>query len=115
VRPPITRQTPPPDREIVVSTPESTDRTTESLTQTGEFTMHTTRRFARCIALPIVSAGILGGAALGLAGMANAGTYSYQPAPRPGIVATPNTIARPPVYIPRHRSHGFVIDIPSAE
>ncbi len=77
--------------------------------------MTTTRRFARCIALPIVSAGILGGAALGLAGMANAGTYSYQPAPRPGIVATPNTIARPPVYIPRHRSHGFVIDIPSAE
>ncbi len=36
-----------------------------------------TRTLARYIALPAVSAGILGGAALGLAGMANAGTYSY--------------------------------------
>ena len=60
--------------------------------------MTTTRIFARYIALPVVSAGILGGAALGLAGMANAGTYSYQPEPRPGIVATPNTVARPPVW-----------------
>jgi hypothetical protein len=80
--------------------------------------MTTTRRFARYIALPAISAGILGGAALGLAGMANAGTYSYQPTPRPGIVATPNTIATPPVIvIPRHRSHGqgIVIDLPSAE
>jgi hypothetical protein len=42
---------------------------------------------ARLIALPIVSAGIIGGAALGLAGMANAQTaqaptgpgYSYAP------------------------------------
>jgi len=78
----------------------------------------TTRRFARYIALPAISAGILGGAALGLAGMANAGTYSYQPTPRPGIVATPNTVATPPViFIPRHRSHnhGFVIDIPSGD
>jgi hypothetical protein len=79
----------------------------------------TTRRFARYIALPAVSAGILAGAALGLAGMANAGTYSYQPTPRPGIVATPNTIARPPVVVmPGHRSHhdrGFVIDLPAGE
>jgi hypothetical protein len=76
-----------------------------------------TRRFARYIALPAVSAGILGGAALGLAGMANAGTYSYEPTPRPGIVATPNTIARPPVVvIPGHRwHHGFVFDVPDAE
>ena len=48
-----------------------------------------TRTLARYIALPAVSAGILGGAALGLAGMANAGTYSYTPSPRPGIVAGP--------------------------
>ena len=78
-----------------------------------------TRNFARYIALPAVSAGILGGAALGLAGMANAGTYSYEPTPRPGIVATPNTIARPPVIvIPRHRWHhdrGLVIDLPAGE
>jgi hypothetical protein len=33
-------------------------------------------RIARYIAPPIVSAGIIGGAALGMAGMANAGTYS---------------------------------------
>jgi hypothetical protein len=78
-----------------------------------------TRSFARYIALPAVSAGILGGAALGLAGMASAGTYSYQPTPRPGIVATPNTVARPPVVvIPRHRSHydrGLIIDLPAGD
>ena len=76
------------------------------------------RSFARYIALPAVSAGILAGAALGLAGMANAGTYSYQPTPRPGIVATPNTIARPPVIvIPRHRHHdgGLIINFPAGE
>ena len=54
------------------------------------------RSLSRYIALPAVSAGILGGAALGMAGAANAGTYSYEPTPRPGIVASPNTIARPP-------------------
>jgi hypothetical protein len=80
-----------------------------------------TRRFARYIVLPAVSAGILGGAALGLAGMANAGTYSYEPTPRPGIVATPNTVARPPVVVlPGHRWHnhhggGFVIDLSPGE
>jgi hypothetical protein len=47
---------------------------------------------ARYIALPAVSAGILGGAALGLAGMANAGTYpTHDPSPRPGIVARPTS------------------------
>jgi hypothetical protein len=81
--------------------------------------MTTSTRFARYIALPVVSAAILGGAALGLAGLANAGTYSYQPEPRPGIVATPNVIARPPVIVvmPRHHGYpageGFVIDAPS--
>ncbi len=78
-----------------------------------------TRSFARYIALPAVSAGILGAAALGLAGMANAGTYSYEPTPRPGIVATPNTIARPPVVVMPghrwHRDHGLVIDLPAGE
>jgi len=46
-----------------------------------------TRTFGRYIALPIVSAGIIGGAALGMAGMASAATqtqpsgpgYSYAP------------------------------------
>ena len=73
----------------------------------------------RYIAVSAVSAGTLGGAALGLAGMANAGTYSYQPTPRPGIVATPNTIARPPVVvIPGHRWHtdrSFSSDVLSGE
>jgi hypothetical protein len=81
--------------------------------------MTTTGRFARYLALPVVCAGILGGAALGLAGTAGAGTYSYQPTPRPGIVATPNVIARPPVMVtPRHhraQGDGFVIDFSSAE
>ena len=78
-----------------------------------------TTTITRSFALPAVSAGILGGAALGLAGVASAGTYSYQPTPRPGIVATPNTIARPPVVvIPRHRSHydrGLIIDLPAGD
>ncbi len=84
--------------------------------------MNTTinRRFARYFALPVISAGIIGGAALGLAGAANAGTYpTHDPAPRPGIVATPRTIARPPVVVmPGHRwhhDHGFVIDMPAGE
>ncbi len=82
--------------------------------------MSATRTFTRYSALPVVSAGILGGAALGLAGMASAGTYSYQPEPRPGLVATPNTIAHPPVIVvPRHRGYqggaGFVIDLGGGE
>jgi hypothetical protein len=79
-----------------------------------------TTRFARYFALPIVSAGIIGGAALGLAGAANAGTYpTHDPSPRPGIVATPNTIARPPVVvIPGHRWHkdgGLIVDSSGGE
>jgi hypothetical protein len=70
-----------------------------------------TTRFARYIALPAISAGILGGAALGLAGMASAGTYpTHDPSPRPGIVATPNVTAQPPVLVypgrQWHRHHG---------
>jgi hypothetical protein len=70
-------------------------------------------RFARCIALPALSATILGGAALGLAGMANAGTYSYTPTPRPGISSGPVVTAQPPAgatpgarwHRERHRVH----------
>ncbi len=59
----------------------------------------TNNMIARYIALPVVSAGILAGAALGLAGMANAATpagptgpgYSYAPSvkARPAPNATP--------------------------
>ncbi|MGO4444315.1 hypothetical protein AB4Z42_13260 [Mycobacterium sp. 2YAF39] len=82
--------------------------------------MTASRTFAKYFALPVIATGILGGAALGLAGMANAGTYSYQPVPRPGLVATPNTIAHPPVIVlPRHRGYqgggGLVIDLGSGE
>ena len=81
--------------------------------------MRITRSLTRYIALPAVSAGVLGGAALGLAGLANAGTYSYEPTPRPGIVATPHTIARPPIVVfPGHRWHrdrAFIIDNPYGE
>jgi hypothetical protein len=78
------------------------------------------RTFARYLAVPAVSAGILGGAALGLAGVASAGTYpTHDPKPRPGIVAAPDTVARPPVIvIPGHRWHNdrsFVIDMPAGE
>jgi hypothetical protein len=56
------------------------------------------RRVARCIALPAVAAGIIGGAALSLAGTANAaeGSWSYDPQVRTGIAAEPKTKAKPP-------------------
>ena len=63
----------------------------------------TTKRFARFIALPAVSAGIIAGAALGLAGTANAATYD---SPSPSIVATPNVKAHPaPNAVPGHHWH----------
>jgi hypothetical protein len=50
-------------------------------------------RFARYFALPIVSAGIIGGAALGLAGAANAANNTdVRP---PDVVATPDVKAHP--------------------
>lgn len=66
---------------------------------------NTDRRFARFLALPVLAAGILAGA-LGFAGAASAGTYSQDPTPRPGIVATPD------VYAPGVQSgtHGHRID-----
>src|SRR5262245_34583542 len=68
---------------------------------------NSTRRFARYIALPIVSAGIIGGAALGMAGMTNAATSGVSD-PQPGIVATPHVKAHPaPNAVPgRHGHHG---------
>jgi hypothetical protein len=61
--------------------------------------------FARFIALPIVSAGIIGGAALGLAGAASAATTDAQ---QPNIVATPSVKAHPaPDAMPGwHWHHG---------
>ncbi len=50
---------------------------------------------ARYIALPIVSAGILGGAALGLAGMASAATTINQNGSSVSIVTSPDTYAKP--------------------
>ena len=50
---------------------------------------------ARYIALPIVSAGILGGAALGLAGMASAATTVNQNGSSVSIVTSPDTYAKP--------------------
>ena len=61
---------------------------------------------ARFIALPIVSAGILGGAALGLAGMANAEVTTTQNGSHTSIVATPDTYAHPaPGALPGWRFH----------
>jgi hypothetical protein len=67
----------------------------EKPTHTGELEMTTniTRSLARYIALPIVSAGIIGGAALGMAGMANATTQT-QPS-GPGYSYAPTVQAHP--------------------
>lgn len=63
----------------------------------------TINRFARYIALPAVAAGIIGGAALGLAGAADAATYST---PSPSDVATPDVHAHPaPDAVPGHIWH----------
>ena len=63
-----------------------------------------TTRFARYFALPIVSAGIIGGAALGLAGTANAATTDASA--QPAIVATPDVKAHPaPEALPGWRWH----------
>ncbi len=66
------------------------------------------RSFARYIALPVVSAGIIGGAALGLAGMANATTTVTQNGPNASIVTSPDTYAKPaPNALPGwHHHHG---------
>jgi hypothetical protein len=72
--------------------------------------MNTTiaRSFTRYFAVPIVSAGIIGGAAIGLAGAANASTVT-QPNPRPGIVATPNIHSEPVTRFPSKRTERLVI------
>jgi len=65
-----------------------------------------TTRFTRYFALPIVSAGIIGGAALGLAGAASASTAEdVRP---PHVVATPDVKAHPaPESMPGwHNHHG---------
>jgi hypothetical protein len=61
------------------------------------------------IALPIVSAGILSGAALGLAGMASATVATTQNGSHTSIVATPDTYAKPaPTAKPGwHNHHGI--------
>lgn len=73
-----------------------------------------TRSFARYIALPIVSAGIIGGAALGMAGMASAATqtqptgpgYSYAPSVKAHFAPEGAAgLARPPRREP-HRAPG---------
>ena len=58
--------------------------------------------------------GVVAGAALGLAGMANAATPSYNPEPRPGIVAVPQTKAKPAAEAYPgawwHRHHPSLLD-----
>ena len=62
-------------------------------------TTNITRTFARYFALPIVSAGIIGGAALGMAGTANAATQTQPTGPghsyAPIVKAHPAPQAQP--------------------
>ena len=71
--------------------------------------INSSRRFVRYFALPVVSAGIIGGAALGMVGMANAATPVASD-PKPGIVAAPEVKAHPaPSATPGwHGHHGRV-------
>jgi len=72
--------------------------------------MNTTRRLARYIALPAISAGIIGGAALGLSGTANASTYpSHDQTPRAGIVAAPTVKAPPAIAAYPGKRWGHII------
>jgi hypothetical protein len=66
------------------------------------------RNFARYCALPAVTAGIIGAAALGLAGMANATTGGQAPT-GPGYSYSPDTYAKPaPTAKPGwHNHHGL--------
>jgi hypothetical protein len=69
-------------------------------------TTNIARSFARYIALPVVSAGIIGGAALGLAGMASAATSVTETSTGTAIVASPDTYAKPaPSALPGWRHH----------
>jgi len=52
-------------------------------------------RIVARIALPIVSAGVLSGAALGLASIASATATTTQTSSHTAIVATPDTYAKP--------------------
>jgi hypothetical protein len=68
-----------------------------------------TTRFARYFALPIVSAGVIGGAALGLAGTASAADTDVKP---PAIVATPDVKAHPaPEAMPGWRWHHGIYQV----
>ncbi|AFM16070.1 hypothetical protein Mycch_1262 [Mycolicibacterium chubuense NBB4] len=60
-------------------------------------------RFTRLIALPTLSAGIIGGAALGLAGTAGAAMTVNDDG---SMVATPDTVAQPWTGWPR-RGYGY--------
>ena len=64
-------------------------------------TTNNTRRIARFIALPIMSVGIIGAGALGMAGMANAATSTAPSGP--GYSYAPVVKANP---TPQHHLHG---------
>jgi hypothetical protein len=65
------------------------------------------RNFARFCAIPAVAAGIIGGAALGMAGMANATPTTTAPSPNgPGYQYYPDTYAKPvPTQAPGWNNH----------
>src|SRR5262245_42504484 len=91
---PVARHTTRLDSRSLESSPDHIGEQHENSTNTGELTMNTnTRRFARYLALPVISAGIVGGAALGLAGTAGAATNAdVRP---PHVAASPDVRAHP--------------------
>jgi hypothetical protein len=90
----------------VISTPETGTQRTENPIHIRR-SKDMNANIARYIALPVVSAGILGGAALGLAGMASAATTVTETSTGSAIVATPDIHARPaPIFVPGWHHHG---------
>jgi hypothetical protein len=101
---PIAGHTTPFDPGILVSSPEQTGTENEKATDTGEFEMNNTitRTIAR-FALPVVSAGLIGGAALGMAGIANAANPTDPIGP--GYKYVPSVTAPPAASAPTYH-HG---------
>jgi hypothetical protein len=92
---PITGHTPAAARGILESSPEQTGTDNQNHTYTKEFIMSNTI-FGRYLAYLFIGGAMVGSAALGLAGMADAATQPANPGfNAPGVTAHPAPNATP--------------------